>query len=167
MSIIAFVVSIVLICCYGRSVPINYILLFIFTFCESWAVAGLTAYYDKNTVMLAGGATALTTVALTIYAWRTKTSIEVFGALAFVICLAMIPIGIISWFVGGGMRVLYLCLGVLLYGLFLIIDTIMIVGGKPASGQACSMDDYVIGAMMLYLDIIMLFIYLLRLLGDR
>lgn len=29
------------------------------------------------------------------------------------------------------------------------------------------MDDYIIGAMMLYIDIIMLFIYILRLFGNK
>jgi len=29
------------------------------------------------------------------------------------------------------------------------------------------MDDYIIGALMLYLDIVMLFIYILRILGKK
>ena len=29
------------------------------------------------------------------------------------------------------------------------------------------MDDYIIGALMLYLDIVMLFIYILRLIGNK
>lgn len=33
-------------CCFGRHVPINYILLLVFTVCESYMVAGLTAFYD-------------------------------------------------------------------------------------------------------------------------
>lgn len=112
--------------------------------------------------MLAGGATALTTIALTIYAMRTTTKIEVFAGMAFVVYLAMLPLMIISFCIGlGGLYTLYLCLGIVLYGLFLIIDTIMITGGKTMSKRACSMDDYVIGAMMLYLDIIYLFIYIL------
>ena len=159
---------IAIICCFGRVHPVNLILLFLFTMCESYMVAGLTCAYDPKIVMMAGAATALTTIALTVYALRTTTSIEVFAAMSFVVYLAMMPLIIISFFVGlGGLYTLYCCLGVLLYSLYLIIDTIMICGGKSMGNvSSISMDDYVIGAMMLYLDIVMLFIYILRILGS-
>lgn len=66
------------------------------------------------------------------------------------------------------MLTIYNVLGVLLYSLFLIIDTMMICSkGKGMSNRAISMDDYVIGALMLYLDIVMLFLYILRLFGGN
>ena len=140
LAIAACVFSIVtmisLVCCgLTKRVPINYILLFFFTLCESWMIAGLTASYDPKTVMMAGATTALTTIALTIYALRTKTKVEVFGAMAFLVYLAMFPLIIISWVVGlGALKTLYCALGVVLYGLFLIIDTMMICRGKCISG---------------------------------
>jgi len=156
-----------IVCCFGRQSPINMILLFLFTLCESWMVAGITSVYPPDIVMVAGAATALTTIALTIYALRTTTSIEVFAAMSFVVYLAMFPLIIIGLVVGlGALYTLYCALGVLLYALFLIIDTIMICKGDSMSGYGCDMDDYVIGAMMLYMDIIMLFLYILRLLGS-
>jgi FtsH-binding integral membrane protein len=167
-SVCAMILCCMIICCFGRSVPMNYILLFLFTLCESYAVAGITSYYETKVVCMAGAATALTTIALTIYAMKTTTKIEVFAGMAFVVYLAMLPLIIISFIIGlGALNTLYCALGIVLYGLFLIIDTIMITGGKTMSDAACSMDDYVIGAMMLYLDIIMLFIYLLRILGSN
>ena len=101
---------------------------------------------------------------------KTTVPIEIFAAMSWVVCLAMLPIAIIGFFVGlQGLYVLYCCLGVLLYSLYLIIDTMMICGGKSMSGNniQCSMDDYIIGALMLYLDIVMLFVYILRLLGSK
>ena len=161
-SIFALIFAIMIICCFGKQVPLNFALLAAFTFCEGFAVSGLTAFYDPKIVCIAGAATALTTGALTIYALRTNTSIEVFIAMAFVVYLAMLPLIIISWIVGlGALNVLYCALGVILYGLYLIIDTIMICRGKGFSGQACDMDDYIIGAMMLYIDIVMMFVYIL------
>ena len=53
---------------------------------------------------------------------------------------------------------------VIIYGLFLIIDTQLIVGGGR---HELSIDDYVIGALVLYLDIIYIFIELLRIFGSR
>ena len=165
-SLMAIVFACAIICCFGRQAPINMILLFAFTVCESYSVAGLTAFYKPKITMMAGATTALATISLTIYAFKTKTNIEVFYAMAFVVYVAMLPLIIISLFVGlGALYTLYCCLGLLLYSLYLIIDTMMIVGGKPVSGKGCSMDDYVIGAMMLYLDIIMMFIYILQLFG--
>ena len=163
----AVISSIGIICCCGRTVPTNYIMLFIFTICETYMVGGLTAVYERDTVILAGLATALVTIALTIYAMRTKVKMEVFGAMAFVIYLAMFPLMIIGFFIRAKvLTIVYSCLGLVLYSLFLIIDTMMIVGGKAMTGQQCDLDEYVIGAMMLYIDIIMIFVYLLKILGS-
>jgi len=103
----------------------------IFTACETWMIGGLTAQYDKNTVIMAGAATALVTISLTVYAMNTKVPIEFFGALSFVICLGMIPLFIISLFMRSPIvNTVYCCFGALLYGIYLIIDTILITGGK-------------------------------------
>ena len=167
-AIFSIVFCIMIVCCFGRTAPVNMVLLFLFTICESYMVGGLTSFYPRDIVCVAGAATALTTTALTIYAMRTKTSIEVFAAMAFVVYFAMFPLIIISLFVGlGALYTLYCALGVLLFSLYLIIDTMIICKGSSMNGYRCSMDDYVIGAMMLYMDIIMLFIYILRLLGSK
>ena len=76
--VLEIVVICALVCCYGRTHPINLILLGIFTFCESYIVAGLTSTFDPKTVILAGLGTALVTVSLTFYAMTTKVQIEIF-----------------------------------------------------------------------------------------
>jgi hypothetical protein len=53
---------------------------------------------------------------------------------------------------------LYCSLGVILFGIYLVIDTQMIIGGKRFS---ISYDDYVLGALILYIDIIQIFLYIL------
>merc|ERR1719263_2201883 len=144
------------------------VLLGAFTLCEAYMVAGICSNYKGDTVIMAGLATALATISLTIYAMRTKTEIQVFVALAFVVYLAMLPLLIICLITGlKGLHTLYCCLGLLFYSLYLIIDTIIICGKEKHNGIAMDHNDYVIGALMLYLDIIMIFIYILRLLGDR
>ena len=64
-----------LVCCYARREPINFILLACFTLCEAWMIAGITAFYYTREVILAGAITALVTSALTVYAIKTKTKI--------------------------------------------------------------------------------------------
>ena len=138
--------------------------------CEIYMVGGLTAQYTSKVVILAGLSTALVVIALTVYAMKTTVPIEVFAAMSWVVCLAMLPIAIIGIFMALPiLHTVYCVLGVLLYSLYLIIDTMYICGGKSLSGNniQCSMDDYIVGALMLYLDIVMLFIYILRLFGNK
>ena len=57
---------------------------------------------------------------------------------------------------------LYCLAGIVIYGIYLVIDTQLIAGGKKVE---LSYDDYILGALMLYIDIIGLFIYILSLFG--
>lgn len=170
LSITAAVCSIVfmimIICCFRRTTPHNYVLLFLFTLCESYMVGGLTAAYDRDIVIMAGLAAGLVSIALTVYAMRTKTNIEVFYAMTFVIYLAMLPLFIIGLIMQcKALYIVYCALGLLFYSIFLIIDTMQIVKGSSFGGYALDLDEYIVGALMLYIDIIMIFVYILRLLG--
>jgi len=81
--------------------------------------------------------------------------------------MAMLPIAILGFFFYSNvLYMLYNILGILFYSLFLIYDTILICkGNKQTRGQSVTYDDYVIGALMLYIDIVMLFLYILQALG--
>ena len=167
-TVIAIAAMCAIICCVGRTVPGNYIALAIFTIAEGYCVAGLTAAYPPDLVVTAGLATALVTISLTIYAFYTKTEMTVFMGLAFVVYLAMFPILLFGAFFMKmqALYIFYCCLGLILYSLFLIIDTMQIVrNNKSLGGYEVDYDDYVIGAMQLYLDIVMIFVYILALLG--
>jgi FtsH-binding integral membrane protein len=59
---------------------------------------------------------------------------------------------------------IYSALGVIVYGFYLLIDTQLIVGGKT---WELSEDDYIIGALILYIDIIILFLKILSLLSRK
>jgi len=50
------------------------------------------------------------------------------------------------------------------YSIYLIIDTQLILGGRKAE---LTMDNYVLGAAMLYIDIIQIFLQLLKIVGKR
>lgn len=50
------------------------------------------------------------------------------------------------------------------YSIYLIIDTQLILGGK---NQELTLDNYVLGAVLLYIDIIQLFLQILKILGKR
>lgn len=51
-----------------------------------------------------------------------------------------------------------------IYCVYILIDTQLIMGGKK---KELTLDNYVMGAMILYVDIIGLFLKILQLLGDK
>lgn len=51
-----------------------------------------------------------------------------------------------------------------IYCVYILIDTQLIMGGK---NRELTLDNYVMGAMILYVDIIGLFLKILQLLGDK
>lgn len=55
-------------------------------------------------------------------------------------------------------------ISVIFFGVYLIIDTQLIIGGKRFELE---MDDYVIGAMLIYVDIIAIFLEILKLIGSK
>jgi len=51
-----------------------------------------------------------------------------------------------------------------IYSIYLIIDTQLILGGRKAE---LTLDNYVLGAATLYVDIIQLFLQILKILGEK
>ncbi len=102
---------------------------------------------------------------LTIYAILTPNDFTTgFGILIAVIA-PFVMFGVfcgIAWI--PVLHALYCCLGCVLFGIYLVIDTQLIVGGGR---YELSLDDYVAGALMLYIDIIQIFLYILSLLSSN
>lgn len=147
----------------GRKVPINYILLFVFTICEAYTVSYIASKYEPATVALAAGLTCLITTGLSLYAAFTKTDFTKCGAFLLVCLIALIGGGIVGIFFKNKIFHLVLSvIGVIVFGLYLIFDIQLILGNKK---NKMSKDDYVLAAMMLYIDIIQIFLYLLQILG--
>jgi FtsH-binding integral membrane protein len=51
-----------------------------------------------------------------------------------------------------------------IYSVYILIDTQLVLGGK---NKELTLDNYVLGAMILYVDIIQLFLKILQLLGEK
>ena len=113
--------------CYkkiARNVPLNYILLLVFTLTECYMVSFITGLTDPATVLMAGGLTAAITISLTVYAFTTKTDFTTCGAFLFVCVTALIVGGIIGIFVRSRwLNLILSILGVIVFGLYLIFDT--------------------------------------------
>ena len=135
--IVSYIVSICALVCCGlhRSVPINYILLTVFTVCVSFIVAISAARYDGQTVVEAACLTASVVIALTVYAWTTKTDFTLCGPIIFVFGFVFCVASLFSFMWGPTMNLIYACIGVILFSFYLIYDTQMSTScvGHPLS----------------------------------
>lgn len=164
--------SIALICCRGlsRSVPTNYILLGIFTMCEAYLVGFIAAHYEPQIVLAAAFSTAGVTAAISVYAFTTKSDFTVCGpvflVIGFTLCMTTLFIFIFG-ITTGQYRVAHMIIcgiAVVLFSFYLLFDTQLIMGGKR---YEIEIDDYILGAIILYTDIITIFLYLLRIFGGK
>lgn len=143
----------------ARKVPTNYILLLFFTLCEAYIVAYCCAVVgDAKLVLSAAFMTAGIVVGLTIYSMTTKTDFTFFGGMLYVVGSAFILFSLFSFFFGPTARLIYCTLGVILFGVYLVFDTQLIIGGR---NHELDKEDYIFGAIILYLDILNIFLYVL------
>jgi FtsH-binding integral membrane protein len=161
------VTSITLLCCrsVSRHVPTNYILLSIFTLCEAYIVGFIAARFDPNIVAVAAFCTAGMTIGITVYAFTTKNDFTLFGPILFVVGFTLAFASILFFTVPiQAMHVVWCIIAVILFSFYLLFDTQLIMGGKR---YEIEIDDYILGAIILYTDIITIFIYLLQIFGGN
>lgn len=163
---ISLVIILPLICfkSLARSSPMNYIMLFTWTMCEGYMLAVCCSFYEPQTVLLAGVLTAAVTISLTIYAMTTDVDFTFLGGLLFSCAAIMLVWSIYSIIFGVVLNSFYCALGVIVYSIYLIFDTQLIMG---KFGVEFNIDDYVYAALMIYIDIIQLFLYILQMLGKK
>lgn len=159
-----------------RKVPHNYILLSIFTVCEAFLVGFVSAQYTQESILLALGITTIVVFSLTLFACQTAYDFTGMCSYLFAVLMTLVGFGFvlsIASFCGfargpafQGLRLLYALGGALLFSCYLVYDTQLIVGGKH-NHHEFSVDDYVMAALNLYVDIIGLFLRLLQLFGRR
>lgn len=149
-----------------RTVPYNYILLFLFTGLEGCSVSCVTAYYDPDTILLAAASTCGLTLALTIYAFNTKTDFTLYGGILIALSFGLLIFGLIFIFIGdsNAYRLIFCPVAIASYGIYLVYDTQLIVGEKR---HKIGYDEYILGAIALYIDIIGIFLYILELFGRK
>ena len=108
--------------------------------------------------------TAAVVVALTIYACTTKTDFTVCGGLLFAGVLVLMIATVLSFiFRNKIFEIVVSVFSVLLFSIYLVFDTQMILGRGELK---LTVDDYIFAALNLYIDIIVLFIEILKILGS-
>ena len=133
LLVVAIIIEIMLICCrnVSRKVPMNYILLLIFTLCETFLFSFICAFYPAVICLYAAGSTAALTFALTLYACCTKTDFTVCGGLMISISIALLTLMVMSMFMSwvSWWHPVVSAILVVFYGVFLVHDTQLVAGG--------------------------------------
>lgn len=152
-AIALYVSSLYALACYSkvaRSVPINYILLFVFTVSMSWVVAFISSLYSPQVVTSAAILTALMMIGLTAYACYTKTDFTMMGGMLFAGSLILIGMILLGIFITNKFYHAAIAAGILLLmSVYVIYDTQLIVGKHS---YKYLIDDYILAALNLYLD---------------
>ncbi|KAF5269896.1 hypothetical protein FQR65_LT05695 [Abscondita terminalis] len=168
---VLFVAMIALACCgeVRRKSPANYILLGLFTLAESFMLAVCASQYQVNEVLMAVGITAVICLALTLFAFQTRWDFTMCGGFLFICVIVLMVFGLIASIMaatGNGSKVVslvYASLGALLFSIYLIYDTQLMMGGKHK--YSISPEEYIFAALNLYVDIINIFLYILTIIG--
>jgi FtsH-binding integral membrane protein len=167
LSCVASITVVIILVCgkLTRTVPVNYFLLIVLTLLEAFMASYTTIYFQPISVLVCAGLTMLIVFALTMYACFTKRDMTMMGGFLFCFSIILIFLGIVGFFFTSYFYQMFLnSLGVLLMSLYLIFDTQLVVGNKR---NLIDVDDYILGALNIYLDIISLFLRILKLFGKK
>lgn len=140
----------------NRRHPWNLIALVVVTVTLSYMVGTIASYHDTVTVILTMGATLSISLAIIAYSMQTRFDFTLCYGLLLILSVDLIMFGVFSTFYYTHMaQVAYGTLGALLFSLFLMADVQLMMGDRV------SPEEYVSAALLIYLDIILIFLYLL------
>lgn len=171
-SLIIFIISYFVLVCNSklrRKVPINFVFLFIMTVALAMVGATISARYNTYVVMMSFGVVAAVCLLITAAAWINIFDMTKYRAYLFVASCVMLLLGIVYLIMSFFMRsqlfsIIYISIMTVLMAAYLMYDTQMIIGGKKHKYEL-SAEEYILGAVLLYVDIAYMFIYILMLMG--
>ena len=158
------IIPIVLICYNSilRKVPTNYILLFTFTFFESYLVSFICGISNPRLVLMAASMTLGMVLTLALYAVTTKNDFSIQGGSIFIFGSTFLMLSIFGLFTQNKIFHIILCsIGIIMFGFYIIYDIQLIIGNKT---HVLDTDEYILASFMLYTDIIGMFLEILKLL---
>jgi len=146
--------------------PGNYLFLLVFTFAEGLLVGLICSFYQANSIFLCVLLTGGAAFGLIVFAMQTNVDFTGYGPYLFVALILLCLFGFLAMLLPFPiLHMVYALLGALLFSCFIVYDIQQIVGGKKE--HQLEVDDYIPGALMIYTDIIQLFLFMLQMCGDR
>lgn len=135
-----------------------------FSYIVSYCTSLYARTYGAPLVVQAAVLTWLLVFALTLYAFVVKTDFSTCFAIIMVVVVCFVIFGIsFAFTMSGTLHTLFAVFGCIIAGIILVIDTQWIADGD----RGCSLDDPLLGALILYIDIIRVFLYVLQAMGSK
>ncbi|KAK6456388.1 inhibitor of apoptosis-promoting Bax1-domain-containing protein [Scheffersomyces xylosifermentans] len=147
----------------ARSYPTNLILLAGFTLCEAYGIGLSCSMVESDIVVQALLLTFIIFIGLTVFAFQSKYDFTSWQGYVSMGLWALIGWGFVMFFFPGRSKtaeMIYSGFGAVIFSIYIIIDTQHIM-------KTAHLDDEIISTLQLYLDVINLFLYILRLLNTR
>ncbi|XP_028649426.1 protein lifeguard 1 [Erpetoichthys calabaricus] len=146
-----------------RRFPWNIIALGVVTLSLSFMVGAVASFHDTTAVIIALGSTVIISFTIIIFSAQSRISFSICNGILIVLAVDLMMFGFFSiFFYSTMLQILYGCLGALVFALFLAIDVQLVIGRES---YALSPEEYIFAALAIYLDIILIFLYLLILFG--
>ncbi|KAF7706046.1 hypothetical protein HF521_019300 [Silurus meridionalis] len=147
----------------SRKHPWNFISLSVVTLSLSYMVGTVASYHNTTAVIIAMGATLVISFSIIIFSAQTRVEFTLWNGVLIVLAVDLLMFGFFTTFYySNALQVVYGCLGALVYSLFLAIDCQLVMGREKYS---LNPEEYIFAALIIYLDIIIIFLYILMLLG--
>lgn len=149
---------------FRRRIP-AYSLYAVFTLFLAYILSFSMHYYDPQMVLTWIILCCAVILSLVIYSMTTKTELDFLYAF-FCIFGSVFMFGLIVgfYFREGLWGLFSLCMGTLLFGVYLIYDVKDII--KNTEGRYC-LDDYILAAMSLYIDVFGIVISVLKIISNK
>ena len=143
----------------ARTVPLNYALMALFTLCQSFFVFTVIEYVALQILLTAGLYLTVILGLLTVYSFTTSTDFTnpMFN-LKFLMLQLLLSVVLFFFRID---NYIYVVISTLVFSMYLIVDLQLISGKKDVK---LGVDDYMVGAIMIYTDVIHLFLYIVQLL---
>ncbi|XP_060729616.1 protein lifeguard 1 [Tachysurus vachellii] len=146
-----------------RKHPWNFISLSVVTLSLSYMVGTVASFHDTTAVTIAMGSTLVISFSIIIFSAQTRVDFTVCNGILIVLAVDLLMFGVFSTFYYSHvLQIVYGSLGALVYSLFLAVDCQLVMGREKYS---LNPEEYVFAALVIYLDIIMIFLYILIILG--
>lgn len=145
-----------------KSYPTNLLFLSGFTALEAYSISVIVTMYQSKTVLLALVLTAGIFVALTLFACQTKYDFTAWQPYLFGALWIVILFGFVAAFLPGGktIEMVYGSACALIFSGYILVDTQLIM-------RHYHVEEEIAAAISLYLDIINLFLAILRILNSQ
>ncbi|KTW29058.1 uncharacterized protein T551_02332 [Pneumocystis jirovecii RU7] len=140
--------------------PLNFYLLILFTLFESCSIGTTVSFYNSTVVLEALLITTGLFLGLTIFTWQNKYDFSSIGGYLYTGIILLFSGGLVFLFFPYNRMfdLAYAALGTLVFSGYILYDTSMLM-------KHLSPEEYIIGSVSLYIDIVNLFFQILNIIS--